>query len=46
MEAGWAWLGAVDFVVLYADLGISKGMSAGVARAREAGVPVQVRSIR
>ena len=33
MEAGFAWGSAADFVAVYADLGISPGMKAGIQRA-------------
>lgn len=43
MKAGWTWMEKSDCVVVYADRGISRGMLAGVARARELGIPVEQR---
>lgn len=45
MQAGWAWIGAVRFVAAYADLGISRGMRAGLRRAHAAGVQVFIREL-
>lgn len=45
IAAGHAWTPKADAVVVYMDLGISKGMKAGVDRATELGVPVEFRSL-
>jgi hypothetical protein len=37
MAAGWAWVRSADLVAVYIDLGISPGMQAGIARAKELG---------
>jgi hypothetical protein len=43
MEAGWAWMPVADAVVVYADYGFSMGMFAGMKRAGEVGVPLEIR---
>ena len=43
MEAGWSWMSAADAVVIYADLGISKGMAEGIRRARGMGKTIELR---
>ena len=40
MEAGFAWTAKADLVAIYTDLGISRGMVAGEARAYKLGIPV------
>ena len=45
IDAGLAWRRVADASVVYADLGVSKGMEYGVAAAREAGIPVEYRKI-
>jgi len=45
IDAGLAWRRVADVSVVYADLGVSKGMEYGIAAAREAGVPVEYRYI-
>jgi hypothetical protein len=47
MRAGWAWIrrDVIDALVAYTDLGISKGMSAGIEVAEAYGVPVEFRKI-
>jgi hypothetical protein len=45
MRAGFAWIPAADATVVYKDLGISPGMRAGVTMARNAGRPVEFRSL-
>lgn len=45
MEAGFAWGARADLVAVYGDLGVSKGMEAGVARAVCRGCPVEYRSL-
>jgi hypothetical protein len=46
MEAGFAWGAVANLVAVYCDLGISKGMRAGIDRAEDAGVPVELRSLK
>lgn len=45
MEAGFAWAAKADLTAVYTDLGISAGMLEGVARARRAGRPTELRGI-
>lgn len=45
MSLGWAWIYASDAVVAYTDYGISKGMEAGLARARSIAKPILHRQI-
>jgi hypothetical protein len=45
MEAGFAWTEVAELVVVYDDFGISPGMHAGIDRAKELGIRVQVRMI-
>lgn len=45
IDAGLAWLSVADASVVYTDRGVSAGMEYGIAAAREAGVPVEYRSI-
>lgn len=45
MEAGWEWMDVADLVVVYTDLGVSKGMDAGVARGLSLGRPVEYRTL-
>lgn len=45
MDAGLAWLSVAEAAVVYTDHGISRGMEYGIAAARAAGVPVEMRSI-
>ena len=45
MAAGHAWTRHADAVVVYIDRGVSKGMGAGIAVAREVGVPVEFRRL-
>ena len=42
INSGFAWQDAADLIVVYTDLGISKGMERGVENAK---APVQYRSI-
>lgn len=46
IEAGLAWGRVAQKTVVYADLGVSKGMKLGVLRAIDEGRPVEVRFIR
>ena len=43
IEAGLAWGREAEATVVYSDLGISKGMSFGIARANDEGRPVEFR---
>lgn len=45
MEAGFAWGAKADLVAVYTDLGLSRGMRAGVERASAAGVPLDYRRL-
>jgi hypothetical protein len=45
MEAGWAWIAVADMTVVYTDLGMSKGMEAGIALAKEQGRPIEMRQL-
>lgn len=45
ITAGLAWRAVAQASVVYTDLGISRGMEYGIAAAREAGIPVEFRSI-
>lgn len=43
MEAGWTFTRVADRVVVYTDLGVSRGMRGGMERAALHGVPVETR---
>ena len=43
INAGFAWGMRADLVAVYADLGISQGMSLGIERATRAGLPYEIR---
>lgn len=45
IEAGLAWYRVADKCVVYTDRGMSGGMSTGVDRAKQYGVPVEYRSL-
>lgn len=45
IEAGLAWKSVAQASVIYADLGISKGMEYGIAAAMTAGLPLEYRRI-
>jgi len=45
IAAGLAWRNVADASVVYTDRGISAGMEHGIAAAREAGKPVEFRSL-
>lgn len=45
IQAGWAWMGVADAVVIYADYGFSRGMFAGMEAAAAAGTPIEIRYI-
>lgn len=43
--AGFMWRAAADATVVYTDLGISRGMEAGLMHSRMLGHPVEYRSL-
>lgn len=45
IEAGLVWRAVAEASVVYVDRGISTGMDYGIAAARAAGVPVELRSL-
>jgi len=45
MDAGHAWLIGCDLVAVYTDLGLSMGMVVGASRARDAGKPIEMRTL-
>lgn len=45
IEAGLAWRTVAEASIVYTDLGISRGMEYGIRAAKEAGVPVEYRSL-
>lgn len=45
MEAGFVWGERADATVVYIDLGISRGMREGIARAEAVGRPVEMRRL-
>lgn len=45
IDAGLAWRAVAQASVVYVDHGISKGMDYGIAAAKEAGLPVEYRSL-
>ena len=45
IEAGFAWRERADATVVYDNLGMSRGMLAGIADARRKGHPVEFRSL-
>ncbi len=45
MRAGFSWVEVADATIVYTDLGISRGMLAGIAQARKAGKPIVFRSL-
>lgn len=45
IDAGLAWRFVADASIVYTDRGISRGMEYGIAAAKEAGVPVEYRSL-
>lgn len=45
IDAGLAWRAVAQASVVYVDRGVSSGMRYGIAAAREAGVPVEFRSL-
>jgi hypothetical protein len=45
IDAGLAWASAADATVVYTDRGISRGMEYGIANARQAGRPIEIRTL-
>lgn len=45
MAAGFAWMYAADYVVVYTDFGMSTGMKAGIKQAQAYGLEVKYRSL-
>lgn len=45
IDAGLAWRRVAEGSVVYIDRGISKGMEYGIKAARDAGLPVEFRSL-
>jgi hypothetical protein len=45
IDAGLAWRRVAEASVVYTDRGISRGMEYGIAAAREAGMPVEFRTL-
>jgi len=45
IEAGLAWSGVAQAVVVYTDRGISSGMREAIARHRHNGIPVEYRRL-
>jgi hypothetical protein len=45
IDAGLAWRSVAEASVVYTDLGISKGMKYGIEAARNAGIPIEFRTI-
>lgn len=45
IRAGIAWHAGADEVLIYADLGVSKGMQRAIRHASKAGIPVNYRLI-
>lgn len=45
MEAGWAWMLSADLVAVYLDLGMSKGMTQGLERAKLHGKTIEERKL-
>jgi len=45
MQAGFCWGEKADATVVYIDRGISRGMEEGIERAKQAGRPVEMRTL-
>lgn len=45
IDAGLAWKAVAQASVVYIDRGISKGMEYGMAAAKKAGIPIEIRRI-
>lgn len=46
IDAAIGWLEVADFVVVYMDLGVTKGMVVGITRAAKLNKPIRLRWIR
>jgi hypothetical protein len=45
IAAGLAWVSKAETVVVYVDRGISSGVKGGIQAAKDAGVPIEFRSL-
>lgn len=45
IDAGLAWKAVAHASVVYTDRGVSKGMEYGMAAAKKAGIPVEIRTL-
>lgn len=45
IDAGLAWRSVAEASVVYTDRGVSAGMAYGIAAARKAGLPVEMRTL-
>ena len=45
IDAGLAWRSVAEATVVYIDRGVSRGMEYGIAVAKQAGLPVEIRSL-
>lgn len=45
IDAGLAWRAVAEASVVYTDRGMSKGMLYGIAAAKDAGIPVEIRRL-
>ena len=45
IDAGTAWLGKAEAVVVYTDYGVSRGMQHRIEHARGMGLPIETREI-
>jgi hypothetical protein len=45
IDAGLAWGSKAELCAVYVDLGISPGMTHGIARAQRAGIPIEERRL-
>ena len=43
--AGWAWMAKAELVAIYHDLGVSRGMLAGIKEADRLGIPKRFRTL-
>lgn len=46
INAGHAWIRVAEALIVYTDMGISKGMEYGIAAAEHAGIPIEYRSLQ
>ena len=46
MQAGFSWIAFADATCAYVDLGVSKGMRAGIDQAEKSGIPVEYRNLK